>query len=188
MNAAQIFAVLLVSAVSLYGLWLLAFWLYPDYCVDTFRQRMFMLRDQLFDEAADELLPFTHPAYGMLRSTMNGFIQFGHRLTFTQVLLMSIAVRAGTVMATPLLSFEIRWAQATHDLGTATQQRLVWYRDQMNYLALRHIVFSSPLLLITIILPVTLWIVARSNVAHVLRPLHRPIDNIDTVAMTSVQT
>ena len=57
----------LSTTLSLIALWALFHWLYRDYRVDLFRQRMFALRDQLFDIAASGRIAFDDPAYGKLR-------------------------------------------------------------------------------------------------------------------------
>src|SRR5437667_11487736 len=70
----------LSTTLSLLALWALFHWLYRDYRVDLFRQRMFTLRDQLFDIAASGRIAFDDPAYGKLRSMINGYIRFAHRI------------------------------------------------------------------------------------------------------------
>src|SRR5438034_929815 len=61
--------------------------LLPCFLVDEFRQKMFAVRDELFDYAASGEIAFEHPAYRLLRQSMNGFIQFGHRLTLFRLCL-----------------------------------------------------------------------------------------------------
>ena len=53
----------------------------PEMRLDSFRQNMFAIRDELFDFAADGNIAFDHPAYMMLRNQMNGFIRYAHHLT-----------------------------------------------------------------------------------------------------------
>src|ERR1044072_3339893 len=57
------------------------------YSRDSFRQRAFAIRDELFDFAAAGDISFSDPAYTMLRSRMNATIQYSHRLTFGEALL-----------------------------------------------------------------------------------------------------
>ena len=99
----------LASVVSLAGIWLILFWLYRDYCVDRFRQELFALRDDLFDEAESGLVAFEHPAYGMLRSTMNGFIRFGHRLGLIQLIAGAVIVESDDYKRIYRRSFADRW-------------------------------------------------------------------------------
>lgn len=53
--------------------------------LDAFRQRMFELRDELFDYAAEGKVGFNDPAYRLLRQSMNGSIRYAHHLTFFRV-------------------------------------------------------------------------------------------------------
>ncbi len=55
--------------------------LWPSLRVDEFRQSMFAIRDELFDFALSGAISFDHPAYRLLRESMNGFIRYGHQLT-----------------------------------------------------------------------------------------------------------
>ena len=79
----------LSTTLSLLALWALFHWLYRDYRVDLFRQRMFTLRDQLFDIAASGRIAFDDPAYGKLRSMINGYIRFAHRINLPLLLFAS---------------------------------------------------------------------------------------------------
>ena len=85
--------IVISSLISILFLLVLFLWLIPGYRVDLFRQQMFALRDELFDEARKGNISFSDPAYGMLRSSMNGFIQFGHRLNVWQVMLLNFIAR-----------------------------------------------------------------------------------------------
>lgn len=50
--------------------------------LDSFRQKMFVVRDELFDYAASGKIEFNDPAYRLLRQSMNGHIRYAHQLTF----------------------------------------------------------------------------------------------------------
>jgi|SRR5882672_2427141 len=101
------------TTLSLIGLWALFHWLYRDYRVDLFRQRMFALRDELFDMAASGRIAFDNPAYGKLRDMLNGYIRFAHRVSLPLLLFASrsrtalsqgaeeVAVLTTTVRAQP---------------------------------------------------------------------------------------
>lgn len=74
------------------GLWIFVFCkMIPDWRLDSFRQSMFTVRDELFDYAAAGNISFDHPAYILLRRQMNGFIRYGHHLTMFRGL-MTIAI------------------------------------------------------------------------------------------------
>ena len=164
------------TLVSLLGIWWV-FVLYRDYCVDKFREQVFALRGKLFDEAAAGLVDFDHPAYGMLRSTMNGFIRFSHRLGFLEIVLTAIAFgkEAGT--------FVKKWDRASEDLAPDARARLESYLLQLNSYVMGHIIWSSPIFLITIILPILVILFANrifALLAHSLRPA---VESIDSAAL-----
>ncbi len=76
----------LISVISLAGLFIL-YRLSKALRIDVFRQDMFILRDEMFLYAANGYIPFDHPAYVVLRTAMNGFIRFGHKITWPYFLI-----------------------------------------------------------------------------------------------------
>ena len=87
MTAMQLVSVLM-SSILLCGLAVAWFVARRDYQVDSFRQAMFELRDNMFDYAASGAITFDNPAYKHLRMLMNGLLRFGHRVTFWQIISM----------------------------------------------------------------------------------------------------
>src|SRR6266566_4122568 len=83
------------TTLSSLGLWVLFQWLYRDYRVDLFRQRVFALRAELFEVGASGKISFDDPAYRMLRSMMNGYIRFAHRISLP---LLLFGARSGPVL------------------------------------------------------------------------------------------
>lgn len=90
---------------------------------------MFALRGQLFDFAADGGISFDHPAYGLLRSTMNGFIRFAHMMRPFNMLILMVVVRGSNQRA---LGLEKRWETATEDLDDPTKQVVIEFRKAME--------------------------------------------------------
>jgi hypothetical protein len=168
------------STLSLAGLWWVAFSLYPQYRVDALRQGMFELRDKMFDASADGLIEFDHPAYGLLRKTMNGFIRFGHRLSMTSV--VGIVV-FGPGPTEGEGSFDQKWNRAMQDLPEQTQARMNEFRQRMIYLVARHLVVSSPLLMLTVIVPLVTGAILRHWMAWSLQVMRSPLNRITSAAM-----
>lgn len=79
MNALE---VLFINAALLVGIWQLFVVEYHKYLIDETRQRLFALRDELFQQAEQGKVSFDSNAYRMLRSTLNGMIRFTHDLSF----------------------------------------------------------------------------------------------------------
>src|SRR5262249_49195809 len=115
------YATAATSALSLFLLSILVLHLYRDYRVDLFRNRMFALRDSLFDFAAEGQIAFDHPAYGLHRTMLNGFIRFGERLSLSYAITGWWASRKH---AEPGEIFKKRLAEAMHEL-TPKQARRV---------------------------------------------------------------
>lgn len=164
------------TLISLLGIWWV-FVLYRDYCVDKFREQVFDLRGNLFDEAAAGLIDFGHPAYGMLRSTMNGFIRFGHRLGFFEIALTAI------FFGKDLGSFEKRWEKANKGLAPQVRERLDSYLARLNNHVMRHIVWSSPIVLVTVVIPLFLFLFANSIFTLLSRRLKPAVESIDSAAL-----
>jgi hypothetical protein len=81
----------LLSVVSLAILWkLIKLW--NNHRVDTIRQDLFEVRDELFDVALKHPFLFKHPSYVRLRQSVNICIRFAHKFTSTR-LVVTIFVR-----------------------------------------------------------------------------------------------
>lgn len=123
--------------------------------VDDFRDRIFALRDDLFDRAAAGAIPFGHPAYGMLRRTMNGFLRWAERLRLLDaVLLPAFTRREDRVTVNP---FDARWKAATAHLSASDREWLESYRNRMRRLVIRYLVVGSPVLAVTLVIPLARW-------------------------------
>src|SRR5690606_22651328 len=113
-------------------LWVLFFWLYRDYRLDLFRQKLFALRDELFDVAAAGDVGFDSPAYGMLRSTINGTIQYGHQLGFLDLLLPLAFTKRGPIADKGISDFDRRWQLACNALNADAQAKLKSIRSRLH--------------------------------------------------------
>lgn len=71
-------------ALSLW--WLFAF-AFRSYWIDATRQRLFNIRDDLFDQVQkSDRIAFDDPAYGIARTTINGMIQFTHDISVPRII------------------------------------------------------------------------------------------------------
>ena len=177
---ASMIATAIRIAISALGLSWLAFWLYRDYWIERFRQEMFSLRDEFFIRAADGLIPFTHPAYGLLRSTMNGFIRFGQRISHLETIVLARLLSSRHLRRD---SFAIRWEASLVDLEPAVKQELQDYLNRMHSTILIYLLFGSAILLVTVILPVIFFFACRYYLALLLDFFSPSLDDIDSAAM-----
>ena len=131
----EMITAVLSSGLSLLGLAALL-WLYRDYRKDLFRARLFALRGELFDGGASGLVPFDHPAYGLLRSTLNGFLRSGHRLGTAWLIAMALA-------GDPPEDYDRKWRESTQAL---TPEQTAWLRnlrEEMHRAFLAHLLVTS---------------------------------------------
>jgi hypothetical protein len=131
----------LLTCFSLMALAYLIFWRLRILAVDWYRDQMFQLRDSLFDAATDGVIDFDHPAYGTLRSTMNGYIRFCHRLSLLQVLLLATSLPRPTEGKG---LFNRNWQLVTQNLDPKALKSLEGYREQMSLLMVSYLILSSP--------------------------------------------
>jgi len=168
------------TALCLAGLWIVLTRFYPSFMTDAFRQSIFELRDRLFDEAAEGAIPFDHPAYLMLRSTMNGFIRFAHRLQLLElVVLFAIATRSQSSREAGE-EFGKRWDEALHDLDESARAKLEAYKREMNRLVLTHLIWRSPLLVFTAVIPLLLMVAANRALNYSRRFV--AVERLDSLA------
>jgi hypothetical protein len=131
------------------ALWWLYAFAYRQYRIDLLRQRLFRVRDELFNEAAAERIDFNSPAYGMMRTTLNGMIQFAHELSLIRLVIMFIAQRLFGKGEIEDLYRRSR-ASAYRDLSQE-QRRLVMRAEvSMHMCVLSHVVYTSLPLFLTV--------------------------------------
>lgn len=167
------------TSVSLGGLVLIVF-LYGRYLVvSIFREKMFALRDELFDEARAGKLQFDQPAYLMLRKTMNGMIQFGHRINIPLVVTFQLLSKSNNFKKTKFIDHLF---EANRSLSEEQRKIIYSYHKQMHKLVVEHLVFSSPILMVTIFAPFAIMAWVSHHFDRVLSVFRRPIDRIDSLA------
>ncbi|SRR6266568_5559272 len=71
----------------------LFFWLWQEYVIDSTRQQLFELRDELFDLATLGELDRNAECYRMLRELFNNSIRFAHRLDFWHLIIMILSAK-----------------------------------------------------------------------------------------------
>ena len=87
----ELMASLLLATYGGCLLAILLLFLWRELRIEVFRQRIFQIRDELFDFAAEGNISFNDPAYGALRTSMNSLIRFAHKMSFFHAFLMNLA-------------------------------------------------------------------------------------------------
>lgn len=148
-------AAVLSSGLSLLGLAYLYFWLYRDYRRDLLRTRLFKIRGELFDAAAKGRIDFDHPAYGLLRSTLNGFVRSGHRIGAWRLLMSALFLDAKEVEE--LYQFRARWHKAVSTLSPDVRDWMEDLRRQTHESFFNHLLATTGFFYLVIVL----WLAFR---------------------------
>ncbi|MGD0007454.1 MAG: hypothetical protein ABSE93_02765 [Terriglobia bacterium] len=131
-------------ALALFLFWTLCFHYWRRYRVDALRERLFQIRGELFDFAANGAISFDDPAYGQLRAVMNGMLRFAHKFTFSR-LAMVLVLRKKLERLHPG-GFLADWGEAVSRLPEGTQKSLREFHGRMIAAIAWHIVSGSPVL------------------------------------------
>lgn len=143
--------IMLSSLISLLGIWILYFWLYLDYRVDSFRDELFALRDKLFDIAKNGEIDFNNPAYGMLRSYINSTIKYGHRFSFMQLIASTYFTRNDDVKKEYIKMYNEKWYKSLDKLDQETKRKLLIIRNEVQINIVIQLILTSPVLFFTLI-------------------------------------
>lgn len=180
MNTIHVF---LSSLVSLFLFAVLLFWLYRDYRVDAFRQKLFALRDELFDDAHSGDIPFDSQCYGMLRTTMNGFIRFAHRMNLPQTaFLLLVSESSREEFGEP---FHRRLDAAAECLPVEKRELVRKYYLRMNFYLIEHLLLSSPVIVLTVLIPAIFAFEAKKHIQAIVHRLVGPLDKVDAAALAT---
>lgn len=174
--------VFLTSLISMVFIAILMLWLYQDYRTDVFRQKMFNLRDDLFDEARHGKIDFDEGTYGMLRSAINGFIRFGHKFNLTQVLLLNVMLKRESNFNKP---FSERLHKNMENCTVEQRKIIMSYYIRMNFYIIEHLFLSSIILLVTLVIPAIFLLEAKKHIEKVVNYFSIPLDKLDTAAFTT---
>jgi hypothetical protein len=149
--------------------------------VDELRSRLFSLRDEMFLYALDHGL-LSNPAYCELRNEMNGLIRYGHKLTITQVLILTITSKFYSVerFLTPT------WTAHLNTLSDEDQKVLLSFDDKqkpivITYLAYRSIVLHILMRIATLYLKITNQSGRKENVVKLMSS-HLPWRSLENEA------
>ena len=181
MNQIDYFLVIVASGLSLAGLWILYFWFFWKYRIDKTRQELFAIRDELFDYAASGDISFDDPAYGLLRTTMNGMVRFTHEIYFLDLVALFISKYLSTTPGnfTERFNEEINRIQSIE-----ARKKLKEFHIRMNMVIVEHLIKSSIPLLVLAILLVIIIVIQEGweNIKAVLASKFPGISEIDTIA------
>ena len=147
----------LILLTSMLGLCIFYNWFYLNYRLDMFREKLFSLRNELFDYALENKIGFDHPSYGMLRSLINSTIRYAHKISFTELVVFSVLSRNDEHKNKFTEQYEKKWTDSLKELEPETRDKLFSFKKRFYLEILEYIIFTSPLLLFTLISIIVLY-------------------------------
>lgn len=148
---------------------------------ETTRQKLFNVRSELWDFAHLEKIDRRSDAYQILRTTLNGYLRYVHRLGLYQIIIMAIYCR----LFDHRQPYEDEFSKALNRLPSEQRNILKELRRRMALIILRHILITS-----WILRPLTLFIPVlqrfqrmRSDTVKVFGKLTRQA-GLDRLAMS----
>jgi hypothetical protein len=150
----------LESVICLAILILLLLSLLPEVRLDGFRQNMFSVRDELFDYAASGKISFNDPAYRLLRQLMNGFIRYGHQVTFFRV--CTTAIQFKVMHISKEFTWTTKWERALANINDEeVRKSLNAFHDRTAALVATRLVFGSPILVAFLLCAILLMTIQK---------------------------
>lgn len=138
---------ILIIGICVLFLWWFFHEIQMDFCVDLTRQRLFKIRDELFDYAADGNVSFDSKAYGLCRKTINGMIRFCHDLHWIRIAIMGISLYFQKDLDKQYQKYIANRENAHNDLDPETREKIDQIYRQMHRVVIIHLVHTSLLLL-----------------------------------------
>ena len=160
-------------AVALIAMWFLYFCCWREYKVDSFRQSLFAVRDDLFDYADSGRIDFNDPAYTLLRNLINGLIRFAHRLTFARVLILVVT---GQSNYSPMEY----WTKDIRRLPSDVQQKLMSVHGEIVKALAKQVILWSPIGLIVSGISIAVSFVVHTFKLRV-KTVHRPDKEVSSI-------
>jgi hypothetical protein len=129
---------------------------YRSYRVDLLRQKLFVLRDQLFDYAATGAVAFEEPAYITTRRMLNGMIRFAHRVSLPHVLFMTMTRRYWSVSDEADQHWKL-YKQSVNALPQDVRHKLNHSMFEANMMIAAHVVHICSLTFPLVMLLKAVW-------------------------------
>ena len=130
----------LFSVAAFLGLWILFHWQYASYRQDLLETRIFYLRQELFDLARAGKVPFDHPAYGVLRTTMNGYVKVSPRFNLVGLILFFLMFREELKGREDYVA---RLERLSSDLPEEVREDLRTLVGELDNVVICHLLFTS---------------------------------------------
>jgi len=162
----ELIAAVLHTLLALVALWILIFYCWRPYRLDSLRDKLFELRHGLFEMAENGEIPFNHPGYRLLCAHLNRMLGRAHRLTGLMLLL-----RAPEQVNNPRL----HWLESLETLPVGTQKKLMDIERKMGFAVISHVIVGSPLTIFILLCGIIGMLIRKKDGPSV--PPHQVIEN-----------
>lgn len=162
------------TLLSLALLWMLL-WFYVEYTIDSFRQKVFTLRDEMFDMASSGKIPFNHKAYGRLRSTMNGSIRFAEEISLARLFLVILCNLKNKIQRE---KFSEKFSAEVENLPLEQKNIFQCYYNRFSQLLVTQLIANSPLTVVLLVVPFMLYLLFRTMSSW----FRMPLDEVQSLA------
>jgi hypothetical protein len=131
---------------SLVLLWGLLFFCWRQYRLDSLREKLFAIRNELFFFAAEGKIAFGNPAYRTLRDLINGMIRYAHKLSATQlvVTVLAYSFRPDEKWRQPMK----QWREDVGALPPELRDKLIFSHDEMFRAVMKHVAGGNIVLMV----------------------------------------
>ncbi len=130
---------LLTASLGAFCLWVLWFYFLKKQLIDSFREELFSVRDELFNLAASGEISFENSSYIELRYLINGMLRFGHRISLTTLVTASYGANREALESTAFY----KWKRSLDKLPEDIKHRLNKLHDRMFMAYMKHLVGGS---------------------------------------------
>jgi hypothetical protein len=137
--APEIIANIAWAAVGVGGLLFVFQFIVIPALVDTFRERLFSIRRQMFLYMADGHIAPDDPAYVRVRTIINGLLRFAERLTFLRVVLLSAVAWPEMAISPPFEEVLLKVQNET------ARRRMLEFHLRVQVAIVEHLLVSSPI-------------------------------------------
>ncbi len=132
---------IIISILNIMVIFYIIYFGYSKFFIDKYRHNIITLRDHMFDEMIKQGINFDNEAYVLLRTTMNGFIRFGHRLSMWRLIYAFMILKK---KSTDKASFSAKWKNAIEKMPTEQQDFFNRHKFTMEIYTFQYLLLASP--------------------------------------------
>lgn len=164
------------SALTIIGLLFIFWFLYGPwqrFIVDVIRQRLFEIRDCVFDEAANGKIAFDSQEYMEFRNILNGMIRMAERATVLRFVFTAFLTKAAQINIGERSFSQHAFMKEKFDLAIKWMTVLVWIRSPLMIVSVALSIVVLPFVFAAYILSSTARRVPYKVIAKLRQEIQR---------------